>query len=196
MILWYVLLYLLTILFNLSIYTFFYIKVIYLQILFFKILINLSATTDFTSLCIEYISVWLSCNHDFTDLLKNLLHLSTGILFGLRLVWAKIFWEALVILTSFLSVKGIIHAYSLKISITHDKRIALLNLLIKCISVRSTRQIWYIENECTFSFSNLLVIWLRNSSANSLFEIFSFLIHSFLEILLSDYTMFYQKQFF
>ena len=40
---------------NLSIYTFFDIEVIYLYILFFdKVLINLSATRDFHSLCIEY----------------------------------------------------------------------------------------------------------------------------------------------
>ena len=59
------LLYLVTLLFNLSIYTFFHIKVIDPQILFFKLLINRSATTDFTSLCIEYIFILLSYNHDF-----------------------------------------------------------------------------------------------------------------------------------
>ena len=46
------LLYLITLLSNLSTNTFFYIKVIDPQILFFKLLINLSATTDFTSLFI------------------------------------------------------------------------------------------------------------------------------------------------
>ena len=30
------------------------IEIIYLQILFFKVLINLSTTTDFSSLCVEY----------------------------------------------------------------------------------------------------------------------------------------------
>ena len=41
----------------------------YLEILLFKVLINVSATTDFLSLCVEYISILLSCSHDFTDLL-------------------------------------------------------------------------------------------------------------------------------
>ena len=56
-VLWYVLLRLLTISANLSLNTFFYAEVIYLYILFFKVPLNLSATTD------------LSSNHDFIDLL-------------------------------------------------------------------------------------------------------------------------------
>ena len=48
---------------------FFDTEVIYLQILLFKVLMNLSATADFPSLCVEYISIPLSCNHDFNDLL-------------------------------------------------------------------------------------------------------------------------------
>ena len=51
------------------IYTLFGTEVTYMQILFFKVLINLSTTTDFPSLCVEYISISLSCNHDFIDLL-------------------------------------------------------------------------------------------------------------------------------
>ena len=35
------------------------------------VLINLSATTDFPSLRLEYISISLSCNHNLIDLLKN-----------------------------------------------------------------------------------------------------------------------------
>ena len=46
-VLWYLLFYLLTISANLLIYTFFNVEVICLQILFFKVLINLSETTDF-----------------------------------------------------------------------------------------------------------------------------------------------------
>ena len=49
----------------LSIYTFFETEVIYLQISVFKVLAKLLATTNFPSLCIEYISILLSCNHDF-----------------------------------------------------------------------------------------------------------------------------------
>ena len=54
-------------------------------------------------------------------------------------------------------------------SITHNKkRNPSLNFLIHCISARS--------GECTFVFLNFLIIDLCNSSANSWFEIFSFLI--------------------
>ena len=61
-------------------------------------------------------------------------------------------------------------------SITHDKKdIILLNLLINYISVRSAPQILSIEDQCTFLFLNFLIIGLRNSSANSLFEIISIL---------------------
>ena len=67
--LWYFLLYLLTISANLSIYTFYDIEVIYLQILFFTVLTNLSATIDFPSLCVEYISIAFFPSHDFIDLL-------------------------------------------------------------------------------------------------------------------------------
>ena len=45
---------------NLSIHTFFFdIEVMYLQILFLKVLINHSAKSDFPSLCVEYIFVSL-----------------------------------------------------------------------------------------------------------------------------------------
>ena len=49
---------------NLSIYTFFDIEVMYLEIIFIKVLINFSTTTDYPSLFVEYISMSL----------KNLLH--------------------------------------------------------------------------------------------------------------------------
>ena len=48
-------------------------------------LINLSAITDFPSLCVEHISILLSCNHFLKELLKNLLPLSTHILLGFLL---------------------------------------------------------------------------------------------------------------
>ena len=56
-VLWHVLFYLLTISSNSSIYTFFNTEVTYLLILFFKVLTNLSATADYFSLRLEYISV-------------------------------------------------------------------------------------------------------------------------------------------
>ena len=76
---------------NLSIYTFCDIEVIYLKILFFKVITNLSTTTDFPSLCVEYISMSIFTSHDFIDLLSNLLPLSTHTLFGLRLDSSKSF---------------------------------------------------------------------------------------------------------
>ena len=60
--------------------------------------------------------------------------------------------------------------------ITHNKkRIPLLNLLIDCISARSGPQVLSIKGECTFLFIKFSD-GLCNSSANSLFQIFSFLI--------------------
>ena len=42
---------------NFSIYKFSDTEVIYLEISFFKVLTNYSATTDFPSLCVEYIFI-------------------------------------------------------------------------------------------------------------------------------------------
>ena len=62
--LWYILLYLSNILCNLSMHTFFDIAVIYLKIFFFKVPINLLATTYFPSFCISfYIIVFWQCFH-------------------------------------------------------------------------------------------------------------------------------------
>ena len=52
---------------------------------------NLSTTTYFSSLCVEYILISLSCNHDFIDLLENSLPLSTHVFLGLRSGSFKIF---------------------------------------------------------------------------------------------------------
>ena len=46
-------------------------RVICLKKFFFNVLINLWATIDFPSLCVAYISIILSCNHDFPDRLYN-----------------------------------------------------------------------------------------------------------------------------
>ena len=66
--------------------------------------------------------------------------------------------------------------YLLKISTTRNKkRIPLISLLINWISARSAPQILSIRGECTFLLLNFLIIGFYNSSADSLFEIFSFL---------------------
>ena len=45
----------------------------------------------------------------------------------------------------------------------------LLYLLNKCISVKSALQIFSLKDDHTFCFSNVLIIDLHYSSANSLF---------------------------
>ena len=58
--------------------------------LFFKVVMNLSATTDFCLLCVECISISCFSTHEFLDLLQNLLPLSIHILFGLQFDSSKI----------------------------------------------------------------------------------------------------------
>ena len=102
MFLWDIFFYSLTISSNLSINTFFDIGVEYLEILFFKILMNLLATTDFVSLCISYISVLFSRSYDLIGLLWNSQPLFNHILFSLRLESFKKLWKALIIIKPFL----------------------------------------------------------------------------------------------
>ena len=168
--------YLLTVSSDLSIDVFFDIEVMYLKILFIKVLIHLSATTDFllryvlNTFLYYYLATTIS-------LIYYKIPLYTLILFALELDSFNIFWRALVIVLLFLSFIGITHAYLLKISITHNKKwISLLHLLINCISARSAPQILSIKGESVFIFWNFLIIGLCNSSPNSLFETFSFLI--------------------
>ena len=75
-----------------------------------KFLPNLSETTDFPSLCVEYISVSLFCNQNFIDLLPNLLPLSTHILLGLRPDSSMILQKAF---DTFSSFRRITNAYLL-----------------------------------------------------------------------------------
>ena len=132
---------------------------------------NFSAITNFLSLWIEYISISLFCKNDFIDLL-----LSTHLLFGLQLYWFKFFPKELAIVAPFLSFKGIIYASLLWISITQNKNLnPSLNLLNNCISAKSALQILSRKSECTFLFSNVLIIGLCNSSAKTLLAIISFL---------------------
>ena len=52
-------------------------------------------------------------------------------------------------------------------SITHnEKRIHLLNVPSSCISAQSETQILSIKDECTYRFSNFLIIVLCNTFAN------------------------------
>ena len=65
----------------------------------------------------------------------------------------------------------------LLISITHNKNLnPLVPSLINYITARSASQILSVKDECTFLFSNFLIIGLCNSSAICLLDIISFLI--------------------
>ena len=67
-------------------------------------------------------------------------------------------------------------AYLSKIATANNKKpIPLLNFSISCISARSGPQIFSIKGEFIYLFSSFLITGSCNSSANSLFEIFSFL---------------------
>ena len=60
---------------------------------------------------------------------------------------------------------------------THNKNEnPLLYLLIDCISVRSVPQIFSLTDDCTFRFSNFLIVGFFSSPANCWFKIFSLLI--------------------
>ena len=53
---------------------------------------------------------------------------------------------------------------------TYNKnRNSLLYLLVSCISVRSAPQTLSVKHECTFRFSNVLIVGFCNSSANCWF---------------------------
>ena len=62
-----------------SICTFFETEIMYLKILFFKVLMNLSSITDFPSLSVECIPIEFFSSNDIIDLLQNSLHLSTHV---------------------------------------------------------------------------------------------------------------------
>ena len=129
----------------------------YLEILVLRVLINLSAATNFPSLCIEYVSISLSFNHFLKEILSNSLPLSTYILFGIVLDSFKNFWKALVIVISYLSFKATTQAYLLKILITHNKNLnPLLNLFINCISANQPPKFVFESRiNCSFfKFSN------------------------------------------
>ena len=95
-ILWYALLYLLH----------YHLIYQYTQLLFFKVLINLSAITyfsltDFPSLCVGHSFISLFFKTDFIDQLQNSLPLTIHLLFGFWIDSFKIVWKALVIVALF-----------------------------------------------------------------------------------------------
>ena len=136
---------------------------------------NLSVITNFPLLCVEYIFIYISCNHDHIDLLQNSLSLSTNILSGFLLDYFKIFWNVIVI--PFLFFKGMTQSYLLLIAITHSKNLNPKSFIkISCISVKSVPKILSIKGEFTFLLLNFIIIGFCYSFDNSLLGIFSLLI--------------------
>ena len=85
--------------------------------------------------------------------------------------------KSISIRSAFLSFKEITHEYQVNILITHNEnQIPLVNLHIIYISVGLAPQVLSAKSEWTLLFSNVLIIGLCKSTANSLFEIFSFLV--------------------
>ena len=85
--------------------------------------------------------------------------------------------KSISICSVFLSFKEITHEYQLNILITHNEnQIPLENLHIIYISVGLVPQVLSVKSEWTFLFSNVLIIGFCKSAANSLFEIFPFLV--------------------
>ena len=86
---------------------------------------NLSSATEFSSLCVEYISISLKCNH--------FIYLMFYLVFGL--IHLRFIKKSISNCNTFSSFKGRTHGYLLKLSLTHNKkkRIYLSNLLINHI---------------------------------------------------------------
>ena len=69
-----------------------------------------------------------------------------------------------------------------------------MNSVVKySIAARSAPQVLSIKGECTFLFLNSLIIGLCNSSANSLLEIFLFLVADSFASVAAPPEVFYQK---
>ena len=129
----------------------------------FKVLINLSTTTDFPSSALKtflynYSAKVISLIYCKIPCLYLLLFFCFAIRFFL------FFLRSTSNFNNYLSIRRITYACSLKISIAyHKRRIPLLNLLINYISVRSAHKISSVKNECTFLLLNFIINGLCNS---------------------------------
>ena len=84
-------------------------------------------------------------------------------------------WFASRIIQDFL--KGTLHAYSLLISITHNKKQnPLFYLLINCLSTRLAPQLLSLKDDYTLHFLNFIITGICNFPANCWFVIISLLI--------------------
>ena len=132
-----------------------------LKILLFNFLTNLSATIDFLSLFVEYISMLFFSKIFWKDYCK-IHHLYQHLFYLVCVLWSllcyflratplnclKLFKNTLTIVIPILSFKGATHTYLLNKSIAHNKDlIPSFYLLNDCISVKSTPQILQLNEE-------------------------------------------------
>ena len=141
--------------------------IMYLKILFSKVLINLSVTTDLPSFYVEYISMLII----FRNLFKKAYVRFTSLI-DPYFIWflselSKTFWNALTIQLPLLLFEKATQAYLKNKSIAHNKYlIPLLYLLSDCISAKSTPQILLIKDEWTFFLLKFLIICLWSPFAS------------------------------
>ena len=116
---------------------------------------NHSPTTDFPSLCVEYISISFF-SHDFIDLNK------THCVINPYFLWFSIrfFWSFLKSSSNcnnfFIFQRNNPSKFTININNTNKNLNPLLNLLINCTSAKSAPQILSIIGWCTFLLSNFL----------------------------------------
>ena len=114
------------------------------------------STTDFSSLCVTYISIPLPCNHDFNDLFY---WFTTSLI------------QKLLKCISYCNICFVLQQNNPlifdEISITHSKNLTpLLYLLINYMSARLAPQMLSRKDEHVLCLLNFLVMGLRNSLAN------------------------------
>ena len=119
-----------------------------LKILFFNVLINLSAPTDFPSLYVQCISMLFIFKKIFKRIIIKFTTLVNSYFICFLCPFQIIFLNGLTILVPFLCSIERTHTYLLNKSITHNKYLfSLLYLLSDSISAKSTFQILSLENE-------------------------------------------------
>ena len=127
-----------------------------------NVLMNLLAATDLPSLCVEYISISLFSDHNFIDLL-TLLIFSNQYLVWFTAWFFHNFSKCSSNRNIFLSFKAITHAYLLKTSMMHNKKMnSFVFLIINYTSAKWATHISFINNWYILPFLNFLIICLSN----------------------------------
>ena len=131
--------YLLTISPNLLIYMFLDIDLIYMYLIYFVIWCS---NKSFSNNSFSFIKCWIHLyivfhSHYLIDHLKNLLDLSTHIMFGLQIDSSRLFKSISTCSAFFIFQNKITRAYLLKISITHNKnRIKMATFFKRRLSIK------------------------------------------------------------